>query len=353
MDVRERLSRHLYKSALSLDPVPAPALRLFHDDGLTWSIKDGFMSYSIANSPDQEIELSGSVLDLQDILEASGVTILFADAAMQNMPSNALLERDGSSASSTSNSLLMFSSPLWTMLDAYGLEINEADVNLLQAIDQLYLNTADGEILDVWGEKFGVPRETSELDQDYYARIIAEVLRPRNTRYAIQNAITDLTGFLVTLREPYREIFKLDFSALSDSDHFQDGVFFTWNVFQPIYHSVLSVEDRNRVLAIIHRNRPAGSMIVGEFVRPPIGYASGSFGTNTLSNVVAVFNLGEMDFAEPFDTFYFQWTLLGDVTYLFGSDAPLGICEPLTWSAYSWNDMPWKKGSVSAVVTQI
>lgn len=365
MDIRDKLASHLYRGALQLDPLPVPALRLFHASGLSWRLADGVFAWSLGPTAQPSIALSGSVADLKAALETAGVSILFADPDLLTVPSGALLEGSGSSANSSTNGLMMFSSPLWTLLDAYGVVVDEAEANLLQAIDQLYMETADGEILDVWGDRFGVPRDDGEVDGPFYSRIIAEVLRPRNNRYAIERTIRDLTGLLVTLREPYREIFKLDFSALSDTDHLQDGAFYTWNVFQPIYHQTLTVAQRARVLAIINRNRPAGCLIVGEFATPPIGYAVGNFFQWSACQIVAEIWLGyshytptvlssSLSLSNGWEDLgsSFEWILSGNIVYSFGGEVPLGIFQSYPWSG-SWGaDRAWNAGSIYAVVTQ-
>jgi hypothetical protein len=85
------------------------------------------------------------------------------------------------------------------------------------------MNTADGEILDVWGTYFGVARRSGEDDEAYYNHIVREVLRPRVNRFAIEAAVFDDTGLLVSLFEPHRQIFRLSVSPLSSDHHLQDG----------------------------------------------------------------------------------------------------------------------------------
>jgi hypothetical protein len=227
------------------------------------------------------------------------------------------------------------------------------------------MNTADGEILDVWGAYFGVARRGDEDDEAYYNHIVLEVLRPRVNRFAIEAAVFDDTGLFVSLFEPHRQIFRLSVSPLSSDHHLQDGEFWTWNVFQPIYHSPMTLEQRAQVLAIIERNRPAGCLIVGADVQPPTGYVEGHFGQQLSSGITLVDTLGVLDFqpgllsSTLFLSNYrerpnssFVWTQSGQVgvgTVVDGTSGLLGT--PRSWTG-SWDSAAWNHPSVYGVVTQ-
>lgn len=365
LDVRERLARHLYPSGLALAPMPIPVARLTHAAGVQWVLGNSQIVVTIGSNPPQTLDASGSVQDLLNDLLDLGVTTTFTNPQLLAVPASALVWGNGSDANSASAALSLFSSSLWVLLDAYGVELNEAERNLIEALDQLYMDTADGEILDVWGGYFGVPRKSGEQDEDYYPRIVREVLRPRGNRFAIEQAIFDDTGLYVSLREPMKEIFRLSVSGLSGGDHLQDGHFYTWNVFQPIYISPLSVSDRARVLAIIERNRPAGCLIVGADAQPPTGYAQATFAWRLSSQPMLVNDMGNMAYEAGLlsATLYlsnqrelvnttFEWTQSGMVAVLDGTDQPLDLFSQRLWDGGIWDSSVWSTPSVSSVVTR-
>jgi hypothetical protein len=50
----------------------------------------------------------------------------------------------------------------------------------------------------------------------------------------------------------------------------------------------MTLEQREQVLAIIERNRPAGCLIVGADVQPPTGYVEGHFGQQSVSSGITL-----------------------------------------------------------------
>lgn len=365
MDLREKLAGHLYRSALALSPMAIPVARLTHPSGVTWQLCATQVKFSIGGGPTETVTNDGVLADLLADLAPFGITTTFLDEDLLQVPTAALLQKSGSSASSETDALEMFTSALWTVLDAYASELTDADVNLVAALEQLYMNTADGEILDVWGGYFGIPRKPDEEDPTYYARIVREVLRPRVNRFAIEAAVYDDTGLLVSLREPHKEIFRLSVSPLSGGHHLHDGTFFTYNVFQPIYHSNMTLAERDRILAIIERNRPAGCLIVGPDVQPPIAYAEGEFGQSVSSTIQLTNNLRVMPFGigqlsatlalsntRELVNSQFHWTQSGEVAVSFGTESELDLFTARVWDGGSWDDGVWIRPSVFAVVTE-
>ncbi|MFL5900997.1 MAG: hypothetical protein ACJ75S_07335 [Solirubrobacterales bacterium] len=364
MDVREKLASHLYRSALAVSPAAIVVARLTHPSGVTWDLGPGMIKVTIAGIS-TSLTADGTVSDLLSDLGDLGVTTTFADPDLLSIPAAAILQGFGSSASSADDKLEVFTTSLWTLLDAYGSELDSADANLIAALEQLYMNTADGEILDVWGTYFGVARRSGEDDETYYNHIVREVLRPRVNRFAIEAAVFDDTGLLVSLFEPHRKIFRLSVSPLSSDHHLQDGTFWTWNVFQPIYHSPMTFEQRQQVLAIIERNRPAGCLIVGADVQPPTGYVEGHFAESVSSMITLVDTLGVLPFqpgllsATLFLSNYrerpnsaFFWTENGEIFKSTVVDGQLNLFATLRGWSGSWDSATWNHPSVYGVVTQ-
>lgn len=80
---------------------------------------------------------------------------------------------------------------------------------LWYARQQMRLQTASGGFLDLTAyDYFGpnLPRNSGETDAAYTARIQANLLQARNTRYAIIQVLTQLTGRVPIVFEPMRQL---------------------------------------------------------------------------------------------------------------------------------------------------
>lgn len=260
LDTRERLAKHVYGSALDIDPDAAVALRIDHASGLTWHIEDGYMRLKIGATTNAAIPLTGTISDLRSALVARGVIIRYVNPDVLHLASGALLEGSGSGASSSTDQLKVFQSDLWTMLDAYGVVVDQTDKDVVEGIAQLYVNTATDDILDYWGEYFGVPREADENDTDYRIRMIVEVLRPKSNKIAIENAASAIAGVRVELYEPWTDLFYLSVSKL-DNERTFNGHDWSPYVFRPIYRGYNNI-NWSRVLPVIEKLRPAGVLML-------------------------------------------------------------------------------------------
>lgn len=258
LDTRERLARHLYGSALDLDPDAAIALRIGHPDGLSWHCEDGFLTVTVGGVPLPPFSLDGTLQQLVNRLTVAGIEVKYANQDFLHLASGALLEGSGDDQSSSGDQLKAFQSNLWTVLDAYGVEIDAADKNIVTGIAQLYIGSATGELLEYWGEFFGVPRNSGELDPDYRTRMIVEVLRPKSNKIAIENDISEIVGDRVELYEPWRDLFYLSESKL-DNERTFDGQSWSPYLFRPIYRGQNNI-DWSKVMPVIEKLRPSGVM---------------------------------------------------------------------------------------------
>lgn len=270
LDTRERLARHLYSSALDLDPEAAIALRVGHADGLLWHCEDGYLNLTVGGVALSPIALNGNLQQLANQLSALGVDVKYANQELMGLASGALLEGSGNDDSSEHDQLKVFQSNLWALLDAYSVEIDAADRQIVEGIAQLYIGTASDEILDYWCEFFGVVRNQGESDPDYRARTIAEVLRPKSNKIAIENSISEIVGDRVELYEPWRDLFYLSESKL-DKERTFDGQSWSPYLFRPIYTGNNNI-DWSKVVPVIEKLRPAGVLMLDpEWVPTPRG----------------------------------------------------------------------------------
>ncbi len=267
LDTRERLARHLYGSALDLDPDGEIAIRFGHPDGCSWRVDADQLTVTFTSGDEAVFPLSGTLQALAADLTAAGFIVRYVNPDLMHLSVAALLRGSGNDASSAHDQLQVFRSDLWTMLDAYSVVVDQADRDIVEAIAQLYIGTADGEMLEYWGEYFGVPRNASEADDAYRTRIIIEVLRPKNNKIALENAASEIAGDRIEIYEPWTDLFRLSESRL-DAQKMYDGEYSTPYVFRPVYRGYHNV-DWSRILVVLNKLRPAGVLMLDpEWIAP-------------------------------------------------------------------------------------
>lgn len=267
LDTRERLARHLYGSALDLDPGGEIAIRFGHPAGCTWDVNADRLRVSSGDGGVIELSLDGTLQQLAARLTVAGFVVRYVNPDFLHLSSGALLHGSGSDSTSAGDQLRVFRSDLWAMLDAYGVVVDQAERDVVEAIAQLYIGTADEDILDYWGEYFGVPRLEAEADDPYRTRIIVEVLRPKSNKVALENAASAIVGDRVEIEEPWMDLFRLSESRL-DAQHTYDGNLWSPYVFRPIYRGNNNI-DWTRVIAVLNKLRPAGVLMLDPEWRPP------------------------------------------------------------------------------------
>ena len=121
---------------------------------------------------------------------------------------------------------------------------------------QSFLNSATGEFLDEWGDWFGVPRKTNQMDDDYRQWIIDYVLLKKGSKNAIIYAIRlflDLFDAYIDIEEPYKEVMITDQSKLDDTDHLS-GSYYRWGIINIIIDQPVPAS----IYTIIKEFKPAG-----------------------------------------------------------------------------------------------
>lgn len=255
----EKLLSHLY-SALNKAPNPVICLRVNHPDGFAWSVDGGTLTASTEAGDSLGVfNLSDYTLTgLAEALQAAGCSIIYENHDVNHRSAAALMAGAGKQSASNGDCLQVFDSLLWSILDAYSLELDEASDNVDQAVNQLYLDSADGLWLDFWGEYFGLRRGT-RTDAEYRKYLIDETLRPRSNKFAILKAVQDLTGETIDIYEPWNDMFVLGVSKMNDKDHFQDGEYYAYNVIHP---SSVEPIKWDQVIPVVKHNKPAGVVSV-------------------------------------------------------------------------------------------
>ena len=95
------------------------------------------------------------------------------------------------------------------------------DIELYQSV----IPSATGEWLDLWGNRFGVPREPGELDESYRNRILSEVTNQKGTIPALISAVKRALGedTKVRVEETYQDLRIFNVSTFSGTGKFQDS----------------------------------------------------------------------------------------------------------------------------------
>lgn len=118
------------------------------------------------------------------------------------------------------------------------------------------LETATGQWLDEFGDKFGVFRKDNEDDDTYRQRIINYILIERGTVLSIEDAIKKYLNDPTTkveIYEPYKNVFILNKSKLNGEDHLL-GKYYTTAVIDARFTENVPLD----VLSEIEKFKPAG-----------------------------------------------------------------------------------------------
>jgi hypothetical protein len=105
-----------------------------------------------------------------------------------------------------------------------------------------------------------------EGDAVYTARISQEVRRARSSPAAILSNIQRLTGHILTLWEPWRELHVLSQSPLSGSDHLQGAPIYEYHRLQLVAQRGI---DWTPVLREADADRPAGTLMLPPATKMP------------------------------------------------------------------------------------
>lgn len=256
-----------YPHAAVFDKAPGAelALRVRHPAGAAWSVADEVLTVTAGSADPVEYHLGDyTVGELAAELVSAGFEVPMVAPSWAGRSALVLVEGAGNDAVSNGDHVTAFTSLLWALYSGYAGELRDAKYQIGQALRQMVIPQAEGEWLDVWGTLYGDARRQDESDADYAPRIPQEAFRLRVNALGIEKAILDGTGFDVRINEPWKDVFRLDESLLSGPHRFYDGERIGYHLIQPTSNQEV---DWSVVLPIIERNRPAGVMVLGPFVR--------------------------------------------------------------------------------------
>ena len=152
--------------------------------------------------------------------------------------------------------LQQFTAPNWLFWMPLLWQLQQAQIDLASGLNEMYLAVGDGGFLDFWGNVYGgITRDSGETDNAYAERIAQEVVRPRLTGLALEQAVYALLGGVSVSISGNLSDVALKWSAGA------------WNtqtyVTFPFYPTIFTVDapggvDEALVSPVIERNRAAG-----------------------------------------------------------------------------------------------
>jgi len=185
-------------------PEAITALRIEAGEDFTWSISGRILTLTPDGDAALTYDLSTLTLSqLAAALVADGLSVPWTAWEVEDLSAVILLEGSGSGAQAH---LGAYTSLLWCLTDQLSREVATLAGNARNAADQLTFSTAYGPWMDKHGALYGYPRANAETDEDYAARLLVEITRPRSNRLAIEAALSESLGKAISVFEPWTQV---------------------------------------------------------------------------------------------------------------------------------------------------
>lgn len=272
----------------SKDPVAFLALRITCDSGvMTWSVADGeltLMPVSNFAAP-MTIDLSQFTVQglAQFVASQVGYSVLFQDTSPnRRLSALVLLDARGDIQQSNGDHLFGYTSILYSFLNSAASELELAQSQIVNALEQMSTTTAESEFLDFLGTFYKVPRNsvgsTPEIDASYSPRIISNVLLPSSNNIGMEialeaqfpgtQAVVDdavATGGTLLIRDG-SILFNSEFVHNSNATQMTDGLFdvtFSFDFSGPLGFA----DYAPLVIAAVNKYRLGGTYVRNLFLK--------------------------------------------------------------------------------------
>lgn len=303
------------------DPMQFLALRVNCDSGqMTWSVFDGFMTLTPINSKfAQPMTLDLSLFTVQSLAQfissqvgyaaispfvstssinwTADSSVVTADSqatadavafqitsssSNRNLSALVLLDASGDVRQSNGDHLFGYTSFLYSYLNAAASQLEIAQAQIVNALEQMSTTTAESEFLDFLGTFYFVPRNSvgaaQEADPSYSPRIISNVLLPSSnnigmaialeaqfpgTQVVVVDAINN--GGTLLLRDG-SIFFNSEFVHNSNATQLTDGLFDVTFSFD-FSGSVSPSEYAPLVIAAVNKYRLGGTYVRNLFLK--------------------------------------------------------------------------------------
>jgi hypothetical protein len=195
------LERLLHGGALTRnwrkDPLPVPAIVVTYagagsatlelrDDGmLVIQGVDGADSFQVDTLPATLAGVAGA------FLVHAGYGAVLSNAATSQLSAAVLIGEPSRPITAQGITVSRFTNPNWRLFQAIAKRLDLTEPDLDAAIDQLNLLKAAGYFADFWGTLTGTLRNPGETDDDFVARQLHELIRPRSNNQSLATLLEE------------------------------------------------------------------------------------------------------------------------------------------------------------------
>lgn len=259
----KRLLSHLHRAVFDTS---AEEVRLFRvskpQSGLSFTVSEDVLTVTVLPAGTFKFTYSLEALTVGQLASAlvlDGFTVTGLRASLADRNARILLDGVFTSEPGTELAVMGFTDDLRVIMGAYATMIRDARAAVAEALSQMVIGTSSGTFLAYWGKLFGIVRPAGMSDPDYATLIPKEAFRIRVNAYAIENTIKDLTGYEVTIEEPWTDIFRLDYSRFDSNAMFYDQNSVGYFLIKPVSYQTIPPQDwTEKIIPIIERNKAAG-----------------------------------------------------------------------------------------------
>lgn len=311
----KRLLSHLHRAVFDTSAEEVRLFAISHKTSdLRLTVADEQLTITLLPSGTYPFTYDLSALTVDQLaarLVLDGFDIFNVKQANAKFSARIMLEGVTLVQRATPSWVMGFSDELHVIMGAYATMIRDARTAVVEALKQMVIGSSEGSWLAFWGKLFGINRPDGMSDSDYQQLIPKEAFRIRVNAVAIENTIKELTGYEVTIEEPWNDIFRLDYGRFDSASRFYDKDSVGYFLIRPVsYQTIPPLDWTQKIIPIIQRNKAAGVDILTPeprlryYVNDPL---TGDIWTSIWDMRIAFiafneyYRLDEMRFDEPVD----------------------------------------------------
>ncbi|MFA7177781.1 MAG: hypothetical protein WC114_11070 [Smithellaceae bacterium] len=186
-----------------IDPQKAAGFEIKYDAGaipIRYSVEDNRIFASVLGGMSKDFEISLSGKTIQTVMDEIDAVAHYTTVLLGNVASKSaicLVDVEDSLDPTVS----VFCSPLWAVLKAAALELDEAKAAGDELLRQLSIPGSTGILLNYWAEYFGEDRRTDELDNVFGQRVIDTVRQPKSNNTAMGIILRSRYGYYIQVHD--------------------------------------------------------------------------------------------------------------------------------------------------------
>ncbi len=218
--------RNALNSPFAQDARAFLALTISYDGAMQWTISDFTLTTQTAGGSGRPLSIFLPLFDLDALSEyisaQSGYAVSAGPGTAGAYSAVVLMDGTGNASEMNGDTLYAYGSTLWVETDAVGWETAQAESMVVQALDQMDIDSAATPWLDEWGSYFGIARNGVESDPAYAQRIEGAPFTLRCNNKAIENLVSVHTGYRVRVVDlPWAQT---NFLTTNPSGYLSQGV---------------------------------------------------------------------------------------------------------------------------------